>query len=169
MNWRGSNDLQPLLRPIADLQEDPQNARLHPDDSMETIRSSLTSFGQQKAIVVWRNPDPEIGLMVLCGNGTFRAASEIGWDSIACTEFEGTEVQARAYAIVDNRSSELSTWHPERLAHREGPVRGYHRCTGSFELFERQLRQARLPFGTEAPPQSPLPRQQSARIHYPTA
>lgn len=94
--------------------EDPDNTRLHPADSMDAIRSALAMFGQKKLIVVWKDPNRGQTL-VICGNGTYRAAVELGWDHIACTEFEGTEIQARAYAIVDNRTAELSTWHAERL------------------------------------------------------
>jgi hypothetical protein len=122
---------------------------------MDALRSSLATFGQRKAIVIWRRPaegGDVVGageMIVLCGNGTYRAACELGWDSIAATEFEGNEIQARAYAIVDNRSSELSTWHPERLAF-QSEIIGQHWDVGAVGGIEWS---ALVPtFAVEPPP-----------------
>lgn len=113
MVWNGNRDLEAFLRPIGEMIEDPDNARIHPENNMDAIRSSLLMLGQYKPIMVWRN---QAGvLMVMAGNGTYRSARDMGWTHIAVTEFEGDEIRARAAAIVDNRTSELSQWHAERL------------------------------------------------------
>jgi DNA modification methylase len=105
--------LIPLLVPVGTLTPDPENARLHGDENMEAIRTSLATFSQVTPIVFWRYAND---LIVIKGNGTYRAACELGWSHIAATEFEGSEVFARAYAIADNRTAELAQWDPERLA-----------------------------------------------------
>lgn len=104
--------LLPLLAPIGDYVPDAENARLHGDENMEAIRTSLATFSQVTPIVFWRKGDERI---VIKGNGTFRAATELGWTHIAALEFEGSEVYARAYAIADNRTAELAEWDTERL------------------------------------------------------
>lgn len=111
--WKGNRDLIPFLRPIGDMVEDPDNARIHPENNKQAIRSSLLMFGQYKPIMVWRSPAGP--LLVMAGNGTYCEARDLGWTHIAVTEFEGDEVRARAAAIVDNRTGELSQWNAERL------------------------------------------------------
>jgi hypothetical protein len=116
-----AESLQRFRKPIAELREDPENARLHSEESVKAIAASLRAFGQQRVIVALKD-----GGRVVAGNGTLRAARSLGWLSIAAVVFKD-EAKARAYALADNRTSELSTWDSEVLrAVREelgaGPV-----------------------------------------------
>lgn len=115
--WQES--IKGLLVPIESLDEDPVNARLHSDRNLDSIRESLNRFGQTKPIVSWVTNDNRP--IVIAGNGTFRSAKALGWTHIASARFEGTEAEARAYALVDNRSAELAQWDQTRLIeHVEG-------------------------------------------------
>ena len=102
--------LQIERRSIAELSNDPANARKHNDKNIEAIIASLRRFGQQKPIVIDRNN------IVRAGNGTLEAARRLGWDSIDCvkTSLEGSD--AIAYAIADNRTAELAEWDDNVLA-----------------------------------------------------
>lgn len=103
-------DLDRLMTKIDDLSEDPSNARSHGDRSIVQIAASLERFGQQKPIVVREG-------VVIAGNGTLVAARDrLGWKEIAAVEFKGSEDQAKAFAIADNRVAELSFWDDDRLA-----------------------------------------------------
>lgn len=84
---------------------DPDNARSHSSRNLETIKESLAAFGQRKPIVLFGN-------VVIAGNGTVEAARSLGWDKIAATRVptDWTLQQAKAYAIADNRTSELAEW-----------------------------------------------------------
>lgn len=84
---------------------DPANARLHPEKNLEAIKGSLARFGQQKPILVCR-----ANRIVIAGNGTLTAARELGWADIRVrwTDLSGPE--ATAYALADNRTSELAEW-----------------------------------------------------------
>lgn len=95
---------------LADLTLDPQNARLHSIENIEAIKASLAEFGLRKPIII--NPEN----IVLAGNGTVRAARELGWKTITCIVFTGTQEEERAFAIADNRSAELGTWDEVGLA-----------------------------------------------------
>jgi DNA modification methylase len=101
--------LIPLLRPVAGLILDPHNARSHPERNLDSIKESLTRFGQQKPIVV----SPEG--VVLAGNGTLAAAQALGWTQIAVLVTNLAGPDARGYALADNRSSELAEWDVARL------------------------------------------------------
>jgi DNA modification methylase len=102
-------DLRGLARPVSSLREDPKNARLHGDANLVAIEASLRAHGQRKPIVVKDGT-------VIAGNGTLRAALKLGWEYLACVEYEGPEALAHAYALADNRSAEQATWEPDLLA-----------------------------------------------------
>lgn len=95
---------------IADLVNDPANARKHSERNILAIRASLQRFGQQKPIVV------DSSNVVRAGNGTLEAARTLGWDTIdaVVSDLKGSE--ATAYAIADNRTAELAEWDDEVLA-----------------------------------------------------
>ena len=104
-----SNTLKIERVAISSLQLDPSNARKHDSKNLDAIKGSLAKFGQQKPIVVDNKN------IVLAGNGTLEAAKALGWDKIDVvrTELEGSE--AIAYAIADNRASELAAWDEDVL------------------------------------------------------
>jgi hypothetical protein len=90
---------------------DPENARKHSKRNIEAIAGSLATFGQRRPLVVWDG-------IVIAGNGTLEAAKSIGWTQIEVTRVpaDWTHEQARAYALADNRTSELADWDHEILA-----------------------------------------------------
>ena len=95
---------------IASLEFDPANARKHSARNLETIQKSLTQFGQRKPIVVWRDT-------VIAGNGTLRAATDLGWADVEITRVpdDWTKEQITSYAVADNRTSDLASWDDEAL------------------------------------------------------
>lgn len=108
--WSGPEALEPLLIKVDEVSEDPKNARLHNERNLESIRASLEKFGQMKPIVV------RDGIAV-AGNGTLAAARTLGWSHLAAVDASMlTEDEARAYAIADNRTSELAEWDYRVLA-----------------------------------------------------
>ena len=95
---------------IEKLIPDPNNARKHDDKNISAIKGSLAKFGQQKPIVIDANN------VVLAGNGTLDAARSLEWKSIKCVRSNlTTNTDKVAYALADNRSSELANWDMEVL------------------------------------------------------
>lgn len=90
--------------PIADLLPDPSNARKHKEKNISAIKGSLVKFGQQKPIVI--NKDN----IVIAGNGTLEAAKALGWSNIKVVRSDLDKLGQTAFAIADNRSSELAEW-----------------------------------------------------------
>lgn len=99
--------------PISILQKDPENPRKHSKKNLDAIEGSLKKFGQRKPIVVWRE-------FVIAGNGTMEAASKLGWTQIDITRVpeDWSHEEARAFAIADNRTSELAEWDDFKLANQ---------------------------------------------------
>ena len=88
---------------------DPSNARMHDEINIAAIKGSLAKFGQQKPIVITKNN------VVVAVNGTMEAAKALGWTEldVVYSELSGTE--AIAYALSDNRTSELGSWNKDIL------------------------------------------------------
>ena len=92
---------------IKDLKLYNENTRKHSEKNLSAIKKSLTKFGQQKPIVV--NKDGEI----IAGNGTFLAATSLGWDKINVVRTTLNKIDAKAFSIADNRTAELAEWSNE--------------------------------------------------------
>lgn len=95
---------------IKSVRLDPKNVRQHNKEGLAAIKSSLRRFGQQKPIVV------DSDGVVRAGNGTLEAAVQLGWTKIAIVRSKLAGDDATAYAIADNRSSDLSAFDHEGLA-----------------------------------------------------
>ena len=90
--------------PLSAVAPDPANVRLHDDRNLDAIRGSLARFGQQKPIVV------DSKGVIRAGNGTYLAAKALGWETIDVVRTDLAGLEAAAFAIADNRSSDLSTF-----------------------------------------------------------
>jgi ParB-like chromosome segregation protein Spo0J len=99
-----------MLVPIASLRYDSRNARRHDQRNIAAISAALFEFGQQKPVVATKD------MVVIAGNGTLRAATQLGWTHLAVSITNLKPAQARAFAVADNRTAELAAWDPERLA-----------------------------------------------------
>lgn len=91
---------------LTTLSEDPHNVRLHSKRNMDSIRASLTAFGQQKPLVITQDGT------IVAGNGTYAAALSLEWQTIDVVRIpkDWSPEQITSYAIADNRTSELGEW-----------------------------------------------------------
>lgn len=89
---------------LSDLTPDPKNVRRHNERNIGAIMSSLNRWGQQKPIVVSTSG------VIFAGNGTFEAAEKLGWETIEARVSSLQEEEAMAYAIADNKTSDLGEW-----------------------------------------------------------
>jgi len=98
---------------IESLELDPNNARKHSKRNLDAIAASLEKFGQRKPIVIHNG-------VVIAGNGTLEAAKSLGWTEIGITRCpdDWDADTAKAYALADNRSSELAEWDDLVLANQ---------------------------------------------------
>jgi diketogulonate reductase-like aldo/keto reductase len=88
-----------------DLVLDAFNARKHSEAQIKAIGKSLEEFGQQRALVVDKNNT------VYAGNGTLQAALSLGWEKVDVVVLPFDDpIKCRAFAIADNRTSDLSSW-----------------------------------------------------------
>lgn len=122
--WRGPDSLRPLLVPLSAVTQHPDNPR---QGDAGAVAASLARFGQQKPIVVQKSTG-----WIVAGNHTWQGATMAGelertlfpdaedrgadWTHIAAVLSDLDDLEAKAYAIADNRTSDLGTYDDERLA-----------------------------------------------------
>jgi ParB-like chromosome segregation protein Spo0J len=99
------NELEVELIAIEELKFDEENARAHVKGIPE-LAKSLQEFGQRKPVVVWGDN------VVVAGNGLLEAAISLGWELIAIARVpkDWSHDKAKAFALADNRTAELSEW-----------------------------------------------------------
>jgi len=97
--------LREFAVPIDSLIPDPDNAKVHPERSIEFIRASLDEFGQDQ-LIVFHLPSNR----VIKGNGRLAAAKLLGWKFVAAVGVHESKLSAAGRAIADNRTAELSRW-----------------------------------------------------------
>ena len=97
-----SPELENLLTPIDNLLTLPKNPR---KGNIAAITASYNEFGQVKPIVAVDNEDQT--LTVIAGNHQLAAAKELGWTHMAVLTVPFDHEKAIAYALADNRTSEL--------------------------------------------------------------
>ena len=85
-----------LLRPLE------RNPRI---GNVDAIISSYEEFGQIKPIVAKPNEDGTY--TVIAGNHQLVAAKKLGWKKIAVVVYDVDEKRANAFALADNRTTEL--------------------------------------------------------------
>lgn len=103
-----ASDLLPLARPIEDLKVLPGNPR---KGNVDAVMKSYERFGQRKPIVALRDGT------VIAGNHQLEAARRLGWTEIAVVYVEDDDQTAKAFALADNRISDLGTY--DEVALRE--------------------------------------------------
>ena len=84
-----------------------KNPRIIPDQAVKAVAASLQRFGWKQAIVA----DPK-GVIV-AGETRYKAAISLGWKTAPVVTIPAR--QARAFRVIDNRTSELTFWDTDLL------------------------------------------------------
>jgi DNA modification methylase len=100
-----------VFRRIEELKPDPNNPRLHSRSQIQHLARNIKAFGFNVPILIDGDSN------VIAGHGRLLACRELGWSEMPTLCLEHlTPAQARAFAIADNRLSELATWDDQLLA-----------------------------------------------------
>ena len=102
-----SNDLVGLATPIGGLVLLPGNPRR---GNIPAVIASLEKFGQRKPITATADGT------VTAGNHTLQAAQVLGWTHIAVVVEDDDPKTAKAWALADNRTSDLGSYDDDLLA-----------------------------------------------------
>jgi hypothetical protein len=102
-----SEDLVGMATDVMALKPHPKNIRKH---NLEAIKHSLQKYGQMKPIVVQKSTG-----YIIAGNGTWSAATSLGWDTMAASFVDCDDHTALGFLIADNKASDLSAYDTAKL------------------------------------------------------
>lgn len=105
----------PILRPLADLHEDPANVRRHPERNRAAVRASLAEFGQVETLVVQAGTGRVLG-----GNCRLAELRSLNVKEAWCIEVDIDGPAATRLALALNRTAELATWDEHLLDSLKG-------------------------------------------------
>lgn len=110
MSSPSSARLEVIYQRIDALTLDPENARKHPAAHIRAVARSIEAFGYNAPILV------DVGGKVLAGHGRLMACRHLGMEEVPTIRLDHLSPdQARAYAIADNKLSDLSVWDQKQL------------------------------------------------------
>jgi DNA modification methylase len=87
----------------------PSNPRIN-DAAVPHVAASLRRFGWQQPLVARRSGE------VIAGNTRLKAAHTLGMTEAPVVWFDGSDLEATAYSIADNRTHEFAEWDEPALA-----------------------------------------------------
>lgn len=98
--------------PVGKLKPYEKNTRKHEDYDVSQIAHSIEQYGFNDPIWIWGK-----GNIIVEGHGRLLAAKKLGMDKVPCIRLDDlTDEQRREYAIMHNKTAELSTWDFDLLA-----------------------------------------------------
>lgn len=97
---------------VAKLKPYEKNARKHEDYDVSQIAHSIEQYGFNDPVGIWGKDN-----IIVEGHGRLLAAKKLGMDKVPCIRLDDlTDEQRREYAIMHNKTTELSTWDFDLLA-----------------------------------------------------
>lgn len=94
---------------LATLTPNPSNPRVN-DDAVPHVAASIRRFGWQQPIVAKRSGE------VIAGHTRLKAARQLGLAKVPVAWFDGSDLDATAFGIADNRTHEFATWDDQALS-----------------------------------------------------
>ncbi len=139
----------------------PSNPRKN-DAAVEHVAASIRRFGFRQPLVAKRSGE------VIAGNTRWKAAKKLGITDVPVVWFDGSDRDATAYGIADNRTHEFSEWDDEPLAKLLHELRDEDSLDGigfTSDDIDRLLRETSGSTandvddqGPEEPPETPVTR-----------
>ena len=98
--------------PVGQLKPYEKNARKHAEYDVGQIAESIERYGFNDPVGIWGKDN-----IIVEGHGRLLAAKKLGMDKVPCIRLDDlTDEQRREYAIMHNKTAELSTWDFDLLA-----------------------------------------------------
>lgn len=92
--------------PVSSINPYDRNARKHTDDDVNAVMESIRRTGFNDPVGVWGPQN-----IIVEGHGRVLAAKKLGMRTVPCIRLDHlTDEQRREYAILHNRTAELSEW-----------------------------------------------------------
>jgi DNA modification methylase len=141
----------------------PSNPRLN-EPAVPHVAASIKRFGFRQPIVA--RPSGE----VIAGNTRLKAAQSLGLTEVPVAWFDGSDLEATAYAIADNRTAEFAEWDDQSLAalldnlRAEDALDGVGFSDDEIDQLLAQLAEEQGPVELEDPGPGEPPEQPTSRL-----
>ena len=84
--------------PITDIKPYAGNAKLHPQEQIDQIKTSIKLMGFDDPIAIWKNGE------IIEGHGRYLAAQQLGIETVPIIRLDNlTDEQRRAYTLIHNK------------------------------------------------------------------
>lgn len=104
--------------PVGKLNPYDKNTRKHAEYDVSQIAKSIEQYGFNDPIGIWGKDN-----IIVEGHGRLLAAKKLGMAEVPCIRLDDlTDEQHREYAIMHNKTAELSTWDFDLLAEDIGDL-----------------------------------------------
>lgn len=104
--------------PVGQLKPYEKNARKHEEYDVGQIAESIERYGFNDPIGIWGKDN-----IIVEGHGRLLAAKKLGMKEVPCIRLDDlTDKQRREYAILHNKTAELSSWDFDLLAEDIGEL-----------------------------------------------
>ena len=104
--------------PVGQLKPYAKNARKHEEYDVGQIAESIERYGFNDPIGIWSKDN-----IIVEGHGRLLAAKKLGMKEVPCIRLDDlTDEQRREYAILHNKTAELSSWDFDLLAEDIGEL-----------------------------------------------
>lgn len=89
---------------VSELKAYAKNAKMHPDEQVQKIASSIEQFGFRQPIVIDKNN------VIVMGHGRLLAAKKLGLTEVPCVRADDlTDEQIKALRLIDNKVAKSKT------------------------------------------------------------
>ncbi len=98
------------MKKISELKEYENNPRNN-EEAVEAVANSIKEFGFKVPIIITKDN------VIIAGHTRYKASHRLGLLEVPCIVADDlTDEQIKAFRLVDNKTSELTTWDLEKLA-----------------------------------------------------
>jgi ParB-like nuclease domain len=106
--------LESITTDINSVSEFPDNPR---KGNIQQLTESLKYNGQYKPIVIQKS-----SRKILAGNHLWKAAKELGWETIDVVELDVDDAQAKKIVVADNRLADMGAYDEKKLLDLLGEI-----------------------------------------------
>lgn len=97
------------ILPIDEVKPYFRNPRRIPQEAVDAVAESISRYGYQQPITVDKDN------VIIVGHTRLQALKKLGWTEVPVYVSSLPEDKAREYRLIDNRTSEMTTWDHEQL------------------------------------------------------
>lgn len=84
---------------IGDITPYSKNAKKHPKEQIEQIKSSIKEFGNNDPIAIWGEKN-----VIVEGHGRYEALKQLGYEEVECIRLDHlSDKERKAYTLVHNK------------------------------------------------------------------